>query len=234
VGNPEPSLSAEQVSAYLKQHRDFLISQPDVLQELTLGDSPDGTVSLVHFQRKQLERKTHQLQEQLNALLENAESNNQLQQRVNALILALMDCQDGEALLTTLVTKLHEEFQADAVSLQIFSQETMLTLPDLNANVAVIHPDDPQLKAFDHVLANQVPVCGRLTKKQKQTLFGEQAESANSIACLPLGQKPCAGLLAIASQDANRFHADMGTEYLQFLGDVFMRLMRRFYCGQTA
>jgi hypothetical protein len=82
------------------------------------------------------------------------------------------------------------------------------------------------------MIDKQQPVCGRLTKAQKQLLFAENADNVHSIACLPLGHAPCAGLLAIASEDANRFHADMGTEYLHFLGEVFMRLLRRFYHGQ--
>lgn len=233
MGNPEHSLSAEQVSAFLQQNRDFLLTQPEVLQQLELADSPPGTISLAQRQREQLQHKNRQLQEQLHALLDNAHSNTSLQLRVNQLVLDLLDCRDGSELLTTLMDKLKQEFAADSVSLRLFYQgDTPLALPKLDANIAELHADDPKLKAFDHMIDKQQPVCGRLTKAQKQVLFADDADKIHSIACLPLGHGPCAGLLAIASKDANRFHADMGTEYLHFLGEVFMRLLRRFYHGQ--
>lgn len=235
MGNPEQSLSAEQVSAFLQQNRDFLLTQPEVLQQLELANSPPGTISLAQRQRQQLQHKNHQLQEQLHALLDNAHSNNELQSRVNQLVLDLLDCQDGSELLTTLMGKLKQEFAADAVALRLFYHgDKPLALPKLDANIAELHVDDARLKAFDNMIDKQQPICGRLTKAQKQMLFAADADKVHSIACLPLGHAPCAGLLAIASEDANRFHADMGTEYLHFLGEVFMRLLRRFYHGQQS
>lgn len=235
MGNPEQSLSAEQVSAFLQQNRDFLLTQPEVLQQLELADSPPGTISLAQRQREQLQQKNRQLQDQLHALLDNAHSNTTLQSRVHQLVIDLLDCQDGGELLTTLMDKLKQEFAADAVSLRLFYHgDKPLDLPEIKANIAVLAANDKQLKAFDHMIDKQQPVCGRLTKAQKQLLFAENADNVHSIACLPLGHAPCAGLLAIASEDANRFHADMGTEYLHFLGEVFMRLLRRFYHGQQS
>lgn len=233
MGNTEQSLSAEQVSAYLQQNRDFLLTQPDVLQQLELSDSPPGTISLAQRQREQLQQKNQQLQDQLHALLDNAHSNTSLQSRVHQLVLDLLDCQDGSALLNTVMDKLKKEFAADAVALRLFYHDgNAISLPETNENVAELAADDPQLKVFDLMISKQQPVCGRLTKAQKTLLFADDADNVHSIACLPLGHEPCAGLLAIASEDANRFHADMGTEYLQFLGEVLMRLLRRFYHGQ--
>jgi len=234
VGNPQQSVSAEQVSEFLRQHSDFLIEQPDLLSELELEQSPAGTISLVQRQREQLRQKNQHLHEQLHALIDNAHSNAELQQRVHQLCLRLMDCQDMQSLLTILIQQLQQEFSADEVSLRLFYRGDQQTkLPSVEGNIAELHADDSQLKAFDHILDKQQPVCGRLTKAQKQLLFGEKAEEIQSVACLPLGHEPCAGLLAIASRDANRFHADMGTEYLSFLGEVFMRLMRRFCHGHN-
>ena len=211
----------------------FLLTQPDVLQQLELVESPPGTISLAQRQREQLKQKNDQLQEQLHALLENAHSNNKLQSRVNQLVLDLLDCQEGTELLITLMGQLKQEFAADAVSLRLFYQgDTPLALSVIDANIAQMHIDDASLKAFDHMIDKHQPICGRLTKAQKQLLFAGDADKIHSIACLPLGHAPCAGVLAIASEDANRFHADMGTEYLHFLGEVFMRLLRRFYHGQ--
>lgn len=230
MGNPEQSVSAEQVSDYLRKHTDFLSRQPELLSQLEFEQPPAGTISLAQRQRQQLRNKNQQLQEQLHALIDNAKSNAALQHRVNQLCLTLMDCQDLPTLLSTLIAQLHEDFSADEVAVRLFyagKQKPELLISD--ANVSELHADDKKLKVFDHILSKQEPVCGRLTLAQKQLLFGDKAEAVHSVACLPLGHEPCAGLLAIASHDPNRFHADMGTEYLLFLGEVFMRLLRRFH-----
>lgn len=234
MGNPQQSINADQVSEFLREHPDFLIGQPELLAEIELEQSPAGTISLAQRQRQQLRQKNQQLHEQLHALIDNAHSNTALQQRVHQLCLRLLDCQDLHSLLTVLLEQLQQEFSADEVALRLFyTDEQQAKLPPVNGNIAELPADDSQLKVFDHILDKQQPVCGRLTKAQKQLLFAEKAEEIHSVACLPLGHQPCAGLLAIASRDANRFHADMGTEYLSFLGDVFMRLMRRFCHGHN-
>lgn len=230
MGNSEQSVTDEQVSAFLLEHPQFLSRQPELLAQLELDNSPAGTISLAQRQHQQLRHKNQQLQEQLHALIDNAKSNAEIQQRVNSLCLNLMDCQDLPTLISTLFSQLVAEFSADEVALRLFySDHAHPNLVSSDANMAELHADDPQLKVFDHILSKQQPVCGRLTLAQKQLLFGDKAEAVHSVACLPVGHEPCAGLLAIASADPNRFHADMGTEYLRFLGEVFMRLLRRFY-----
>jgi uncharacterized protein len=233
VGDDTQSLTIEQVKLYLEENTDFFMSNPEALESLQLNDSPDGTISLAQRQTQRLQIKTQKLHEQLNALIENAHSNTELQERVHTLCLRLMDASNIEELLTMLVVELKQEFDADEIALRLFySGDDAVKLPDLEGNVGQLHVDDASLKVFDKLISKQQPVCGRLTKAQKNVLFEEQAKQVESIACIPLGHEPCAGLLAIGSYDANRFHSDMGTVYLTFLGDVLMRLLRQ-YCHQT-
>ena len=229
MGDTKSTISAEDISNFLQQHPDFLLQHPELLEILELNTSPEGTISLAQKQQQRLQEKNKQLNEQLRALLDNAHSNVQLQQRVHALCLSLLDAADLGKLITTLVKELKHEFAADDVALRLFySNNQAMHLPELSANVAQLHADDTQLRSFDNLLSKQQPVCGRLTKAQKQLLFGDDAEKIQSVACLPLGHQPCAGLLAIGSHDANRFHADMATDYLSFLGEVFMRIIRQY------
>jgi len=233
VGDDTQSITIDQVEQYLNENADFFINKPEVLESLQLNQSPDGTISLAQRQTQRLQVKMQKLHEQLNALIENAHSNTELQERVHTLCLRLMDASNIEELLTMLVVELKQEFDADEVALRLFySGDKAAALPDLEGNVGQLHIDDTSLKVFDKLISKQQPVCGRLTKAQKTVLFEEQAKQVESIACIPLGHEPCAGLLAIGSYDANRFHSDMGTVYLTFLGDVLMRLLRQ-YCHQT-
>lgn len=231
MGDDKVELTAEQIAAYLKQHPDFFTVQPEVLDSLQLSTSPEGTVSLAQRQLELSKKKNETLHTQLNSLLFNARKNNELQSRVHQLCLRLMDAKDLDELLPLLMYELKQEFEADEVALRLFyTGNAKLPLPAmLTDNILQHHVDDDSFKIFDSLLAKQQPVCGRLTLAQKTVLFGEQAKQVESVACLPLGHEPCAGLLAIASFDVNRFHADMGTDYLSFLGEITMRLLRPYH-----
>ncbi len=230
MGDDKQSLTVEQVVQYLSDNTDFFTDNPEALEPLQFNDSPDGTISLAQRQTQRLQLKNQKLNEQLNALIENAHSNTELQDRVHKLCLRLMDAANIKELFNLLVGELKQEFGADEVALRLFfSGDDVADLPVTEGNISQLHIDDKSLKAFDSILSKLEPVCGRLTKAQNKVLFGEQATDVASVACLPLGHEPCAGILAIGSSDANRFHSDMGTVYLAFLGDVLMRLLRQ-YC----
>ena len=229
MGDDTQALTAEQVKTYLQATPDFFIKQPEALELLQLSTAPEGTISLAQRQVDRLKNKNTQLHEQLHALIDNARQNTDLQSRVHQLCLRLMDAQGLENLLPMLMTELKKEFSADEVALRLFyAGDTEPTLPKISENIVQLHADDDSLQKFDGILSKQQPMCGRLTKAQKEILFATQDEEVQSVACLPLGHEPCAGLLAIASYDANRFHADMATDYLSFLGEVIMRLLRPY------
>jgi len=220
-------LTLPQLEEFLTANPDIFIHQPQLLELLQLNSSPEGTISLAQRQMQRVQDKNHQLTEQLHALIDNAHSNAELEKRVHQLCLRLMDTSDLTELFTLIETELKQEFLADHVSLRIFYQgQHKLKLPQLDMNLVQLHADDSQLRAFDTMLNKQQPACGRLTNAQKSVLFADDKDAIQSVACLPLGHEPCAGLIAIGSVDANRFHADMATDYLRFLGEVFMRVLR--------
>lgn len=227
MGDARKQISLSDLTEYLSAHPDIFVQHPELLEAVELHSSPEGTISLAQKQQQRLKDKNSQLNEQLHALIDNAHSNAELQLRVHALCLSLLDAADLASLIETLIKELQHEFAADDVSLRLFfSGDKPLDLPKLDSNVDQLHADDNKLRSFDNLLNKQQPVCGRLTKAQKQVLFNEEADKIQSVACLPLGHEPCAGLLAIGSDDPNRFHADMATDYLSFLGEVFMRVLR--------
>ncbi len=233
--NTTTDLTLEQIENYLEQHPDLFLDKPQLLESLNLNSSPEGTISLAQRQIQRLQEKNQQLNEQLHALIENAHSNAALEKRVHSLCLSVMDATDLAHLIKLIQTELKHEFAADDVALRLFYHgQQKLDLPQVDANLSQLHADDKQLRIFDNLFTKQDPVCGRLTKAQKTLLFDERAEEINSVACLPLGHQPCAGLLAIGSVDANRFHADMATDYLRFLGEVVMRVIRQYTHEQHA
>lgn len=227
MGDATKEISLSELEQYLQSHPDVFLQHPDLLEVVELHSSPEGTISLAQKQQQKLKEKNKQLNEQLHALIDNAHSNAELQHRVHALCLSLLDTTDLAALIDILAKELQHEFAADDVALRLFyAGNKPFDLPETDANLGQLHADDNKLRSFDNLLSKQNPICGRLTKAQKQLLFNHKSDAIQSVACLPLGHEPCAGLLAIGSEDPNRFHADMATDYLSFLGEVFMRMLR--------
>jgi uncharacterized protein YigA (DUF484 family) len=229
VGDDKQSLTARQVKDYLAEHPDFFLQEPEAIDFLQLGHSPEGTISLVQRQVERLQQKNQQLHEQLRILIENARTNTALQARIHRLCLRLMDAPSFGTLLPMLMTELKQEFNADEVALRWFyAGDKAPLLPDTDENIVQQHADADDLRVFDKLLSRQEPVCGRLSNAQNEFLFPQKADKVKSVACLPMGHEPCAGILAIASYDEERFHADMATDYLSFLGEVTMRLLRPY------
>lgn len=227
MGDDKQLLTAGQVKSYLMDHADFFLQHPDTLDGLHLDLSPKGTISLVQRQLERAQSKNKQLREQLRILIDNGHQNTQLQSRIHQLCLRLMDAPSFGALLPMLMSELRREFNADEVALRWFyAGNKAPMLPETGENIVQQHADADNLRIFDKILSKQEPVCGRLSTAQNELLFPQQADKVQSVACLPLGHEPCAGILAIASYDEERFHTDMSTDYLQFLGEVTMRLLR--------
>ena len=226
MGDIKQQIGVEEVLAYLKANPDFFLHHPEGLEHLILSSAPAGTISLSQRQTERLQARNNQLQEQLHSLIDTARQNTKLEARVHGLCLRLLDTNNLNSLLPLLMTELKQEFNADEIGLRLFYSESKYVLPEGLENITQCHIDDESLIIFDKVLERGHPVCGRLSNAQKTVLFTEVKNKVASIACLPIGHDPCCGLLAIASYDQDRFHSDMATDYLAFLGEVLMRLIR--------
>jgi hypothetical protein len=222
VDATEHTITLAELEQYLHDNPDVFLTQPELLEIVELHASPEGTISLAQKQQARIQEKNLQLTEQLRLLVDNAHSNVALQQRVHQLCLKLLDATEMDTLFSTLMTELKQGFSADEVALRLFHEP----VPQMGSFVSQMNVDAPELRCFETLLTKHQPVCGRLTQAQKQILFEERADDIESIACLPLGDTPCLGLLAIGSTDPNRFHGDMATDYLHFLGEVFVRAVR--------
>jgi uncharacterized protein YigA (DUF484 family) len=58
--------------------------------------------------------------------------------------------------------------------------------------------------------------------------FGESAAHLRSFAYIPLKNTRAFGLIALASEDAQRFYPEMGTLYLKRLGELTASALLRY------
>ncbi|PCJ31985.1 MAG: hypothetical protein COA90_04470 [Gammaproteobacteria bacterium] len=222
MGDHQQQISENQVKMYLAANTDFFSRNPEALDSLQLEPSSKGVISLAQRQSDRLHDKNKQLQIQLHELIDNARQNTALQSRIHLLCLRLLDAPSFGTLLPMLMKELKHEFNADEVALRWFSTGT----EPVESASNIIQKSEDNIQVFEQLLADKKPVCGRLSKAQKTLLFANKADKVQSVVCLPLGYEPCAGLLAIASYDEDRFHSNMATDYLDFLAEITMRLLR--------
>ena len=90
-----------------------------------------------------------------------------------------------------------------------------------------VNSDDPGYRSFDTLFAACKPRCGQIRDSQREYLFGTEAPNIGSVAMIPLGGQPPAGLLALGSVDRDRFHPGMSTEFLGRMGELITDALAR-------
>ena len=211
---------------YLRDHPDFFESHLDLLADMILPHDSGNAVSLIERQVSVLRDQNVQFKSKLKHLIQAAEQNETVSQKVNALVLQLLDAKSLGEILDLLPETLTRNFNTDAVVLRLFKTDH----PDIKSHPEVSKWDQPVMGAFEKVISNRKPICGHFNPEQLQPLFNDSADDIHSAAMIPLvsdaDDKACIGLLAIGSQDPDRFRAEMGTMFLTYLGQVITRIMR--------
>ena len=217
----EAGIEAE-VAVFLHKHPDFFERHPELLIELRIPHYSGQAVSLIERQVDALREETARYRRQIAELVAMARTNDELNQRLHDLTLALIDAADFTEVLNTLEDHLHDTFKADAVELRLFSSTHLKE----RRETAYSSASCPDIEAFKEFYERNRPVCGRLTPKQLHILFGSQAEDMHSAALLPLQTDDILGVLAIGSIQADRFQPDMGTELLHRLTEIVSRKLQ--------
>lgn len=210
---PQAEDPEQSVVDYLETNTDFLERHPELLAKLEMRHTSGEAVSLIERQVKALREEVAQQKSQLSQFVEVARENEQLNDRMHRLTLALLDAVTFDEVVNVLEDKLHDDFQAEAVELHLFTHAET----DGDAN--------PDLDGFRPFLEKGEPRCGRLSKAQLEYLFATQAEDICSTALIPLKEEGVLGLLAIGSQNEQRFHPGMGTDYLTRLGEIVSKTL---------
>ena len=212
---------------YLRDHPDFFERHQGLLADMLLPHETGGAISLLERQVSVLREQRDDYKKKLQQLIKTAQKNEQLNNHVNALILALLDAMSLEEVLEVVRTRLANDFDAEAVVVRLFNtgHPTMTRLPEL------VDWSEPVLGAFEKVIDGRKPVCGALKPGQLDALFSDQSDNIVSAALIPLvesaSSSKCYGMLAIGSPDRNRFRADMGTVFLSQLGKVLTRVLKQ-------
>ncbi len=216
-------LTAMEVASYLRRHPEFLGEFPDIALSLSMPREHGATTSLASYQLDVLRDKNRELNRRLHELIEIAGENEQLMVRVHSLTVALMREPTLGGSVRRVAAGLTEDFHTDLVRLVLF-RSANAELPA--ADWLILAPGAAaELPAFAEFIKRNEPLCGRLQQDKLDALFGAHAADVHSSVLMPIDG---VGMLAIGSNDANRFHPGMGTVFLKLIAEAVAVAVARF------
>ncbi len=216
------SLEATDVAEYLRQHPAFLEDFPDLATELVMPREHGPAASLAAYQLDTLRARNRELSGRLTELVTNAGDNEQLMVRVHTLTLGLLRDSGLADTLRSFVGALNEDFHTDLVRLMLWRESPASRHGDWLLGVPA---GAKALPAFADFLARGEPTCGRLAREKLDRLFGADADRVHSAALLKIGDH---GMLAIGSEDPDRFHPGIGTIFLKLIAQALDAAISRF------
>ncbi|TDJ31292.1 MAG: DUF484 family protein [Gammaproteobacteria bacterium] len=227
--NPAKNVSTqpdeESVADFLRSNPDFFEKHPDILESIQIPHDSGDAASLIEYQVRLLREQNHQLRRKLQGLVNVARQNEDLVQKLYEFSLSIMDAGDLQALVQIIDEGLQRDFEADAVSVTLFTEQ----IPEnLGKNVRAVKRDDESLEPFKAFLAEPNAMCGRFQPKKLEVLFGSRGEKVESAALIPLGESCEYGMLAIGSFEPDKFNPGMDTSFLKLMGQLFSRAFSRY------
>jgi len=196
-------MNADDVARFLRANPQFFDQNPQLLESIYVPHPHGGrAIPLTERQILSLREKLRLLEAKLGEFVRFGEDNDAIAEKVHRLSLALLGAKDASGATQALHFHLREDFSVPHVALKLWSN------------------DDVPAELRDRAESMGAPQCGPAAGNPFLPWFGEAAQHIRSIALVPLGQTRTVGLLALGSEDPQRFFAEMGTLYLRRIGEL--------------
>jgi len=205
-------MNANEVAQFLKANPQFFDQNPQLLESIYVPHPHGGrAIPLTERQIVSLREKVKALEAKLGEFVRFGEDNDAIGEKVHRLSLALLGARDFAATAHALYFHLREDFAVPHVALRIWGK----SLLDGTLEGA---PVEAELQ--DKAATMGAPQCGPAAGNPFLPWFREAGEHIRSVALVPLGQTRTMGLLALGSEDPQRFFPEMGTLYLRRIGEL--------------
>jgi len=227
-GLPAEPIEEQAVVQFLHRKADFFEQHPQLLARMRLQHPRNGsTVSLIERQVDVLREKIQTQEDKLAEFVRVARGNNILAEKIHRFTRRLLRTAGTGPAIAEIEASLREDFD---------TLHAVLLLPEGTAPadhdpswrfLRRVNSDDAGYRSFDSLFAASKPRCGQIRDSQREYLFGTEAPNIGSVAMIPLGGQPPAGLLALGSVDRDRFHPGMSTEFLGRMGELITDALAR-------
>ena len=212
-------MTSDEVARYLQTNPSFFEKYADQLSQINVP-SPHGgrAIPLSDRQVLALRDKNRILEGKLSELIQYGEENDALTAKTHRLSLALLWAHGIDSCVSALHSSLRDDFQIPHVAVRLWRGA---------GGGAEFSTVSPTLR--EQVSSLTRPYCGANNSIEAAGWFAAGPEHIRTIAMIPLGpQADVFGVLVLASEDAKRFYPEMGTVYLERVGELAAAAVARF------
>lgn len=216
-------MTSEQVARYLQDHPEFFDQYADLLALVTIPDPHSGrAISISERQLISLRDKVRSLETKMSELISFGEENDAISDKVHVLSLALISALSVSAVTRAVYSHLGGAFAVPHVALRVWGVGD-----GADANGVEFDSVTDAVQAFASGLPR--PSCGLTGTHEALAWFGSAATGLRSIAQVPLRHPNgnCFGLLIMASEDQHRFYPELGTLYIERIGEMVSTALLR-------
>jgi uncharacterized protein len=215
------TLRADEVAHYLQSNPKFFEDYADLVAQMVIPHPHSGrAISITERQMLALRDRNRTLEGKLSELIQFGEDNDTIGERMQRLCVSLIGAESLFAALRATHYQLREDFLVPHVALCLWDRPAALA--EIPAYVVI----DDTLQVLGETLTRAY--CGSTHGFESVRWFGEAADGIKSQALVAMkcGDETV-GMLAMGSEDANRFFSDMGTIYLDRIGQQLSAALER-------
>ena len=214
-------MKSDDVAHYLQENPQFFEEHAELMARLVIPHPHGGrTISITERQMLSLREKNRQLEGKLGELLQFGEENDAISEKMHRLCVAMVASASVHGVLHTLNFHLRDDFAIPHVALRLWDRpEGVEEMPEFAEVSAELH-------GFAETLSQ--PYCGSTSGFETSSWFGDASRHIRSQALIALRRGGgTIGMLALGSEDVQRFYAGMGTLYLERLGELASAALAR-------
>ena len=214
-------MKSEEIARYLQDNPQFFEEHADLVSRIVIPHPHGGrTISITERQMLSLRDKNKLLEGKMDELLQFGEENDSISEKMHRLAVAMIAASTFQAVLHILNFHLRDDFAIPHVALRLWNRpENIDELPEF-ANVS------EELQVFAETLGQ--PYCGSTSGFETSSWFGDAASHLRSQALIAMRNGGgTIGMIALGSEEAQRFYVGMGTLYLERLGEMASAALAR-------
>ena len=223
--NAVPPITEEDIAEFLANTPGFFERHAEVLANVTIT-SPHGqrAVSLQERQAEMLREKIKGLEQRIMAMVRHSGENTGISDKIHQWSRQLLSVKEPLKLPLAVEKGMAQLFDVPQVVLRVWN------VSPVYAGEAFAQGISEDVRAFVSSLAS--PYCGENMGFEPVQWLAD-AGKAKSLALLPLrdgeaeAATPAFGLLVLASDDAKRFEASMGTDFLVQMAELASSALSR-------
>ena len=205
-------MNPQDVAAWLREHPEFFEEQAELLAEIYIPHPHGGrAIPISERQILTLRERNKQIEGKLREVIQFGEENDAISEKVHRISGALLGASDMAGVLACVYLNLREDFAVPHVALRVWRESSHGELPEFGKV-------SDATREFAASLSS--PYCSAHAMVDTAGLFGDAEPHLRSFSYIPLRDAETFGLLALASEDPQRFYPEMGTLYLKRLGDL--------------